>query len=481
MVKYSRNVVKISLFLVSLVLCLGMFHRTLRFKHEDGIYGLDTFYRLEENTVDVLILGSSHAFVDINPAVLYSEYGIAGFDLGGSIQPFWNSYFYLQEALKTQRPKVIILEAFAATRKESYSDESRIIKNNFGIKFSKNKIESLKASTPQEKSDYLFEWIYYHNRYKEVNETDFGKYLGNKKKYKDWKGHYSMSETREFPMPMLKETISLIPMPDKQKEYLRKIFELTLKERIPLVVIVSPYAGYSEREAGMYLDVQQIAKEYGIPFVNYNERYSELGLNFLTDCADKDHLNYLGSEKLSRSIGEYLILNYDIEDRRGETYYKTWERNAEYYYQYVDNIELQKVIDLKTYLTIVSERDCGYIIAISKYGNAEEMGSLQDWFELCGSEDVSNGTWVMDNGKEIFGPPNEGEYFFHTELGKGDLAVRGEMGHEEVVFDRKIMYTVNEGINICVWDMVTEEMVDNVWFDATNNWIGERSEVEDGK
>lgn len=43
------------------------------------------------------------------------------------------------------------------------------------------------------------------------------------------------------------------------------------------------------------------------------------------------------------------------------------------------------------------------------------------------------------------------------------------------------MYTVNEGINICVWDTVTEEMVDNVWFNTTNNWIGERSEVEDGR
>lgn len=186
-----------------------------------------------------------------------------------------------------------------------------------------------------------------------------------------------------------------------------------------------------------HLDVQQIAKGYGMPFVNYNERYSELGLNFSTDCADIGHLNYLGSEKLSRSIGVFLILNYDIEDRRGEANYKTWERNAEYYYQYVDSIELQKVIDLRTYLTIVSERDCGYIIVISKYGNAEEMGNLSDWFELCGSEGVSNGTWVMDNGKEIFRPSNEEEYFFHTELGKGDLAVRGREGMKKLFLAEK--------------------------------------------
>lgn len=474
--KYSKCIMKISLFLGSLLLCFGMLHRIFRFKHEDGIYGLDAFYRLEENVVDVLILGSSHAFVDINPAVLYRKYGIAGFDLGGSVQPFWNSYFYLQEALKTQRPKVIILEAFAATRGEPYSSESAIIKNNFGLKFSWNKVESLKVSAPQEKSDYLLEWIYYHNRYKEITETDFGKYLGNKKKYEDWKGHYCMLETRKFPMPMTEETTSPIPMPAKQEEYLRKICELTLKERIPLVVIVSPYAGYSEREAGMYLDAQQIVEEYGIQFINYNEKYTELELNFSTDCADKGHLNYLGSEKLSSSIGEFLTANYNIEDHRGETNYQTWERNAEYYYRCVDNIELGKIIDLKTYLAIVSQRDCGYLITISKYGNDEEMGSLSDWFELCEDESISNGTWVMNNGKEIFGPPNEGEYFFHMELGKEDLVVRGERGHEEVVFGRETVYTTNEGIDICVWDTVTEEIVDSVRFDSASNWMGKRNE-----
>ena len=68
-----------------------------------------------------------------NTAVLYEEYGIAAFDLGGSIQPFWNTYYYLKEALKTQNPKVVAIEAYAATQTDLYSDESRIIKNNFGL------------------------------------------------------------------------------------------------------------------------------------------------------------------------------------------------------------------------------------------------------------------------------------------------------------------------------------------------------------
>lgn len=98
------------------------------FKYGDGIYGMEKFYEQEEGTVDVLILGPSLAFADINTATLWSEYGISAFHLGGSIQPMWNTYYYMKEALKYQRPKVMILEASVTNMMSDYSDQSRIIK-----------------------------------------------------------------------------------------------------------------------------------------------------------------------------------------------------------------------------------------------------------------------------------------------------------------------------------------------------------------
>ena len=82
-----KYIIKIIFFGGILILALGQCHKVLKFKYEDGIYGMETMYRLEDNSIDVLALGSSHSFVDINPSVLYREYGIAGFDSPGPVPP----------------------------------------------------------------------------------------------------------------------------------------------------------------------------------------------------------------------------------------------------------------------------------------------------------------------------------------------------------------------------------------------------------
>ena len=44
-------------------------YRLLHFKSTDGCYPAEMFYQQEENTVDVLCLGSSHTYTNINPAI----------------------------------------------------------------------------------------------------------------------------------------------------------------------------------------------------------------------------------------------------------------------------------------------------------------------------------------------------------------------------------------------------------------------------
>lgn len=471
----KKNIVKTILFLSIFILIIGKFHNIFRFKYEDGIYGLDTFYRLENNSVDVLILGSSHSFVDINPAVLYNEYGIAGFDLGGSVQPFWNTYYYVKEALKTQKPKVIVLEAFASTLPNMYSDESRIIKNNYGLKFSKDKIEAVQISTPDGKIDYLMEWIMYHNRYMDINKSDFGKYLGNKNKYENWKGHYPLSNCIEYQHPIVNEINGNIQMLDKEEIYYRKIIELVQKEDIPLVILVSPYAGYNTMDAELLFHARAIAEECGVPFINYNEKYEEISLDFATDCADLGHLNYLGSEKLTKDIGEYLVRNYNIEDRREDLLYESWEKDAKYYYQYVQNIELKKITELEMYLKMLEENMDNYLIVVSEYGDsAREIIDRLDWMNIEDNKNWKGGTWVIDRGDVTSCLKKDDYYFYHIELENSDLVIKGEEECEEVIFDREILYTAGNGINICVWNAVTGEIADNVRFNPEKDWIGER-------
>lgn len=108
----KKSVIRIGSFILILGVILGYVNKVFKVKYSDGIYSVTKFYELEDDTVDVLILGSSHAFENFNTGTLWDEYGMASYILAGSLQPMWNTYYYLKEALKTQTPELIVLEAF---------------------------------------------------------------------------------------------------------------------------------------------------------------------------------------------------------------------------------------------------------------------------------------------------------------------------------------------------------------------------------
>ena len=89
---------KVVLFLFIFAVLLYLVMCVLLFKQEDGALPMRNFYDLPENTVDVLFLGSSHMGMNLSTDILWNKYGIAGYKCWGSVQPIWNTYYYLKVA-----------------------------------------------------------------------------------------------------------------------------------------------------------------------------------------------------------------------------------------------------------------------------------------------------------------------------------------------------------------------------------------------
>ena len=146
-----KKIIKIIAFVCLIAILLLSIINVFSFTYSDGIRQIDAFYNQTDNTVDVLVLGSSHSFLNIYTEILWRDYGIASFNLSASMQPIWSSYYYLVEALKTQTPRVIVLEGYRLTETDDYLSKGTTIKNLYGMKFSKNKLEALKTSVPEDK------------------------------------------------------------------------------------------------------------------------------------------------------------------------------------------------------------------------------------------------------------------------------------------------------------------------------------------
>ena len=150
-----RNAVKAVCFCMAAAMLYSALYGVFSWKDTGGAYltNMETFYGLEEDVADVLFCGSSHCYCSVNPAILWGQHGIAGYNLGISGQDFAGTYHGIREALKTQHPRVICLEMYGSAF-EGYEDKGNLYRNLLGDKPSLNYWNAVNAlANGEEKPD----------------------------------------------------------------------------------------------------------------------------------------------------------------------------------------------------------------------------------------------------------------------------------------------------------------------------------------
>lgn len=468
-----KSCIRIVAFGLILCIILLKINSIFKFKYSDGIYGLTKFYELEDDTVDVLVLGSSHAFEDVNTGVLWEKYGISSFDLCGSIQPLWNTYYYLKEALKTQTPELIVLEGYATCIPNEYMDDSRIIKNTYGMHWSKDKLDAIRVSAPKERwSEFILEYEQYHTRYRELSDADFIENQ-NYRLYDDWKGFGCALTTSPQETIDVSGITDKLPLCEKAEKYYRMILNLAKDREIPIVVIISPYAGITENDQMLFNTAKEIAEEYDVAFKNFNLDYAEIGLDYSTDAADIAHLNYKGNQKFTTYLGKYLKGNFNISDHRGDSKYASWQRNADYINQIIADQELVE----STNLDEIPERlnNENYWIAISVDGTCSTSDeNIKGFLNQLGIYDESvNGIWIRENNTITWKTGESANLNISTSAHDFSLTRSyDENGiyNNAVIIDNIQYKKVINGVNITVYDKKTEKIADSFGIDMDNGY-----------
>lgn len=331
-----KNLTRIALIL-GVILSLVAMDRVLKIKSGHGINQKEGIYAQPENSVDVVFMGTSHVHCGINTALLWDEFGIASYDYSGAEQPLWMTYHYLQELLKYQNPQWVLLDLYGPARfKEDYQYDW-IEENIYGMKFSLNKLKMLAVSVETDKIfNYFPDFVTYHSRYTELQKDDFEYLLKDREELAIFKGYTPYMKRAEFSKPEV-TTQKRDGLTMKSERYLRKIIECAKENQIQLALIVIPYM-ITEEDKETYNQIMDIAEEYEVLFIDYNDYYDEIGLDFSCDLNDESHLNYWGSSKMAQYIGQYLIKN-EVPDRRGQEGYESWDENVVMIEKYVKQYE----------------------------------------------------------------------------------------------------------------------------------------------
>jgi|LSQX01.3.fsa_nt_gb hypothetical protein len=381
----KRNILAAISFLIVIALTITSYISASNFKDPSSTFMIDAFYDLPENSVDILSVGSSHLYYGVNPAVLWDSAGYVAFNLCASSQYPWNSYFYLVEALKTQKPKLVILETYFLYYPDEYGEYEESLKSIIGMKWSQNKIDAINASFPEnERFNFYVDICLTHGRYVNIGVDDYIM-KQDSLEYKFYKGHVFSSHIQKIAGKDFSEDKTYQKLPEKAEEYYRKSIELCIENDIPLLVCSIPFNEtlFNRRISNT---AEKILNEYegNLQFVNFNDYRSDMKIDIATDFADNQHLNYTGSEKFSKYLSAYIFEHFEIPENTHEDdeKYKSWEHDFLVYERKKINAQLAETTDIAKLFKDLEEFGEGYNIYIAINGYHE--GFYTDYAKKAG-------------------------------------------------------------------------------------------------
>lgn len=475
---FTKNTVKAVAFLLVFASLFISLDAVLKFKYSESIIPVKAFYEQEEDTIDVLIVGSSHSYSDFRPDILWNNYGYSAYVLGASLQPMWNSYYYIEEALKTQSPEVIILEGYRLAETKEYTTPYYAIKNTYGLRWSETKYNAMAASfEPDKLSEYIFEFSNYHSRYSDLSKGDFTPYINNEY-YRYYKGEICETKTYELPETDISGySDKAVPLAEKTQEYYIKILELAKANNIELITVVAPY-NMPAHEYGYFKTGEKIAESYGMPFINGNELYEELELDFASDFRDEyGHLNDKGAAKITKYVGDFIKDNYNLTDRRNDSRYASWQTYAEEFNRYVLN-PVKNSDDITEYISICEKQnDYSYVFVINSYDKlseylSESINTVLTQFGIP-AENITDGIYVIKNSKvEYFSSSTDVDKALQLDsdysirLKYGDVSFNMPTLNRECFYvcinNNKNIHTTPLGITMIVYDNKYNKLVESI-------------------
>lgn len=265
------------------------------------------------NTIDYLVIGDSEATTSISPMEIWDKHGFTGYNLGDAAQRLQDTYYSLRKVLKSQKPRVIMLETNAIYRISGVTDEMNkilrgIFKNNFEVYKNHNKWKNFDSNNSKNDSEKA--------KRTRVNILRGFRYDTNIKPYT--KG------------PYVKETDIVEKIPKVPLYYLNKIVELCKKNDIQLILYTVPSPVNWNYK--IHNGIKNFAQENKIVLLDFNLKIKGIEIDWDKDTYDAgDHLNFNGAQKITNYVGDYLQENTKLIDHRKDEKYSFWNNIWEKY------------------------------------------------------------------------------------------------------------------------------------------------------
>lgn len=321
--RFVRKVLLYGLLFVGLNMLLGHYlssFETGPLTQVGGFYaGLrwGDYYQQQEE-IDVLVLGSSHAFRSYHPPTLEANLapGTRVFNSGSSAQSPLTSYYILQEVLDQHPLQLVIFDLYYLVFTSDEQLKNGLI-NLRSMQWGPGKKDFfLNGLSWEDQIAVLFfpSYVYQKNLKPRLKQLLGFNYIPRKVGQYQGQGYVSFPDT--ISMQQLQEgnqfdrfTTAMDEITPLNVEYLRKLVALCRERGVNIIFTVAPMPEISVKKIDNYRQhsayFEELAAGLSVPYYDFNlERFPEIKDE--QHFYDDDHLNTAGAAVLSKAIAPLI-------------------------------------------------------------------------------------------------------------------------------------------------------------------------------
>ena len=320
-----KNIVKSITFLI--ILCIGFIYIfKILWISPTSVYD---FYKEPNNSLDVVYIGSSNAYIHFNTTLAYNLYGFTTGMLSADAQPFVLTEYLIKETEKYQKPNLYVIDIAKLAGEPKDDPEGNIRKTIDCMKFSKNRIDAINATLEHEKIDrkesvnWYFSFLVYHNKWKSITKNNI---IRDKSLYKGYL--FKDMVTNIEPQETYHWSADVMQLQEENKQILIKLIDYIKSNNLNVLFVV-PKRVYEKEINAKLNDGIKIIEDNNLNVINCNTLKELDNIDFNTDFYNKAHLNVYGSTKYTLYFAKYLNDNYHLENHKNDNRYNSWNQEYE--------------------------------------------------------------------------------------------------------------------------------------------------------
>lgn len=272
----------------------------------------DSFHNMPEDSVDVIVLGSSHAQYSFVPSFFYEDTGLYSYVLGSAFQPLKVSYQMLREALKTQNPEMVILEVYTACLDEETVNDTRYTIAEYQMR-GEEKYNTINFIEDEDKrKEYYNDFLNNHNNWKNIESIDELLSVNS-----DISGSFGYVENNVY-LPVDNYWYSFkydedldISLKEDDLNAFNDIYSLCQEKSIELLLYMVPMDNMTQVAQSYLHKVWDWANERSINYIDFLSNDEKMDIRSVIHH-DGFHAHTNGASYITNMLSNYVNDNYQF-------------------------------------------------------------------------------------------------------------------------------------------------------------------------